>query len=182
MVRPYYINYTTAVVLFAPHDVQEIAVPLMQRYSADNLLRLPAHITLLFPWVPFAQLDAACAALREVCAGVQPFEVTLHGYDTFPGVTYMKPVDPQPLIALFQVIFACFPEYPPYGGAFGSDLVPHITVGEFNNNFSQFAAHLPDYSPVTFQAERLHIVYGVHRVALPWMVWDVVRLGSSGGR
>jgi len=49
-------------------------------------------------------------------------------------VIFMKPANPEPIKAIFRQIYDAFPLYPPYGGAFGNDLHPHVTVGEFKNN------------------------------------------------
>lgn len=178
MSKPYYIEYTTAIVIIAPHEVQEIAVPIMQRYAPDALTLLPAHITLLFPFVKYDKLDAACAALRALCAQITPFEVSLNGYGTFPETTYMQIADAAALKALFAQITAAFPTFLPYGGAHGGDLVPHLTVAKFADQRQQNAAALPSYKPITFRVERLHLTYGVHGVQLPWITYEVLRLGG----
>lgn len=170
---------TTGIIIVAPHEIQAIAVPLLQRYAPDTSVRVPAHITLLFPFVPVERLAEAAVKLREICAQIQPFKITLQGYDSFPGVAFMNPVNPSPIQAVFRKIYAAFPECPPYGGQFGHDLHPHMTVGEFASEAEQKAAVLPDYAPVTFRAERLHLVYGPIDAALPWIIYDVIPLSSD---
>lgn len=176
MNRPFYMDYTTALVLVAPHEVQEIAVPILKRYAPDSLTLLPAHITLMFPFVKYEKLDSAALELQKVCAEIEPFDVTLDGYATFPGVTYMRIDDPTPIKNLFGVIFAAFPEHPPYGGTFGNDLQPHLTVAKFEHPRQQRTAQLPPYKPITFKVDRIHLTYGVHGVELPWITWEVLRL------
>lgn len=177
MSRPYYIEYTTAIVIIAPYEVQEIAVPIMQRYAPDALTLLPAHITLLFPFVKYDKLDAAGDTLRDLCAQIAPFEVTLDGYGAFPQTTYMQIADPVALKAVLAQLTAAFPHFLPYGGAHGSDLVPHLTVAKFTDERQQNAAALPSYKPITFRVERLHLTYGVHGVQLPWITYEVLKLG-----
>src|SRR5450432_2499221 len=127
-------EYRSAVVIIAPYRVQAFAVPLMRSHCFESMMRVPAHITVLFPFVPVSDLNTACRRLRELCASVPTFDVTLNGYGQFPTVVYLKPANPEPIKALFQLVHAQFPTYPPYQGMFGSDdITPHMTVGEFEN-------------------------------------------------
>jgi 2'-5' RNA ligase len=167
---------TTAIIIVAPHEVQAIAVPLLQRYAPDTSVRVPAHITVLFPFVLFERLAEASTKLREICAPIAPFDITMQGYDSFPSVAFMNPVNPAPIQAVFRKIYVAFPECPPYGGQFGHDLHPHMTVGEFASDAERQASNLPDYAPITFQTRRLHLIYGPINAALPWITYDVIPL------
>jgi 2'-5' RNA ligase len=171
-------DLTTVVMLIPPHEVQALAVPILRKYAPDTLTRVPAHLTVLYPFVAFEQLDTACAVLRTICAHTAPFDVTMSGYDSFPGVAFMTPLDPSPIESLFQRIFAQFPECPPYDGAFGNDLHPHMTVGEFHSEAKQRGALLPYYAPITFRAEKVHIMFGIEGRPLPWITYDVIPLGG----
>ncbi len=172
---------TTVIMIVAPHEVQAIAVPLLRRYAPDTLTRVPAHLTVLYPFVAYERLDEACDQLASIGASIAPFEVTLAGYAEFPGVIYMIPRNPQPIKRLFRTIYQHFPDCPPYRGAFGDDLTPHLTVAEFETPDEQRAARaaLPRYAPVTFQVKRLHILYGIDAIALPWLTHTVIPLGGN---
>lgn len=171
-------DYVTAVVIMAPPHVQAFAVPLMRRYSFDSMVRVPAHITVLFPFVPVDDLDNACRVLRDICAGLPAFDVTLDGYGHFPTVTYLKPRDPTPIKEAFRAIYAAFPDYPPYRGAYGSDdITPHMTVGEFRREADREAAAFPAYEPITFPVRRFHLIAGVEHEPIPWITHDVIPLG-----
>ncbi len=152
-------------------------MPTLRRYSLDALIRVPAHITLLYPFVAFEQLSAACVKLREVLSGVKPFEITMAGYDHFPAVSFMKVVDPVPVQNAFRKISAAFPECPPYRGLYGNDLHPHMTVGVFNSEAEREAAMLPEYPATTFRAERVHVLYGIDGEPVPWITYTVIPLG-----
>lgn len=172
-------DYLSAVVIIAPHRVQALAVPLMRRYSFDSMLRVPAHITILFPFVPLDDLDDACRKLRPICSELSPFEVTLDGYGHFPTTVYLKPRDPEPIKAAFRAIHAAFPDYPPYRGAHGNDdITPHMTVGEFWSEAKRERAEFPPYEPVTFTVRRFHLIVGVDHEPIPWITHDVIPLGS----
>jgi 2'-5' RNA ligase len=170
-------SVSTGVVIFAPYAVHKIAVPILRQYALDSLIRVPPHITLMFPFVPFEELDAAAKTVREICAAIKPFDLTLAGYGQFPGVIFMQPANPDSIKAVFRAIFEAFPLYPPYGGAFGNDLHPHLTVGEFKNEQEQQAAQLPGYAPITFRAESVHLVYGIQTEPLPWLTHSVISFG-----
>lgn len=169
---------STGVVIFAPYAVHKVAVPILRQYALDSLIRVPPHLTLMFPFVPFEQLDESAKTIRDICAGIEPFEITLSGYGQFPGVIFMQPANPEPIKTVFRAIFEAYPLYPPYDGAFGNDLHPHLTVGEFKNKEDQQAAQLPDYVPVTFRAENVHLIYGIQTEALPWLTHSVVPFGT----
>ncbi len=167
----------SAVVIFPPHNLQAIAIPIMRQYAANTYSRIAAHITLLTPFIPFEQIEQASQTLQAICADVKPFEITLSGYGHFPQITFMQPTDPRPIKALFRTVFDDFPLYPPYGGTFGNDLHPHLTVAEFGSEDEQPITRLPDYAPLTFKVDCIHLIYGTEE-PLPWLTYSVIRLGG----
>ena len=169
-------EFTTAIVIVMPHEVQAVAAPIVRQYAPETLIRVRPHITLLFPFVPYDQLETACKTLRDVAQQIAPFTVTLDGYGEFPGVIYMKPADPAPIQAVFRQLYAAFPEYPPYEGQFGDDLQPHMSIAHFESAADQAAVSLPNYRPITFHVDRLHLWYGVSDPDLAWLTYDVIRL------
>ncbi len=170
---------TTTIMIVVPHDLQAIAVPLLRRYAPDTLTRVPAHLTVLHPFVGYERLDEACLHLQAICAENSPFEITVAGYAQFPGTIYMPPRNPRPIKRLFHQISQHFPDCHPYRGAFGAEITPHLTVGEFENAEEQCAGWraLPRYAPYTFQVTHLHILYGVEHITLPWITHAVLPLG-----
>ncbi|HLY27070.1 MAG TPA: 2'-5' RNA ligase family protein [Aggregatilineales bacterium] len=172
---------TTTIMIVAPHEVQAVAVPLLRRYAPDTLTRVPAHLTILYPFVAYERLDEACAKLVSICAEIAPFEITMEGYGEFPSALYMTPRNPQPIKRVFHRVYRDFPECLPYGGAFGDDLTPHMTVGEFETpeELHGAKAALPRYAPITFRATRLHVLYGIDHIALPWITHAVIPLGGA---
>ncbi|MEO8393194.1 MAG: 2'-5' RNA ligase family protein [Chloroflexota bacterium] len=172
-------TYTTALVILAPHHVQAVAVPLMRKYSFNGMMRVPAHITVLFPFVPLDELEAAADRLRSLYADVPPFDLMLDGYGYFPRTTYLRPANPSPIKALFRRVHTAYPDYPPYRGAFGDDeITPHLTVGEFDTEAERMQAVFPPYTPLTFNVRCLHLIVGVEHEPLPWITHDVIPLGQ----
>lgn len=172
-------EYSSALVIVAPPEVQVAAAPLRLKYGFEGMLRVPAHITILFPFIPLEQLDAVAVRLRQLYADFPPFDVTLDGYGNFPTTTYLNITDPTPIKALFQRVHAAYPQYPPYRGTFGADdITPHMTVGEFTSEIERAAAEFPAYEPITFHVSRLHLLIGVEHEPIPWITHDLIPLGG----
>jgi hypothetical protein len=93
-------------------------------------LGVPAHVTLLFPFLPPPVPEAAVAALRSLLATVAPWEAVFGSVRRFPGpVLYLAPADPAPFAALTERLVQRWPDCPPYGGAY-DEVIPHLTVCE----------------------------------------------------
>lgn len=90
----------------------------------------PAHVTLLFPFMPAAVLRPPVRrALAEIAAAVEPFDVRFASVGRFPAAVYLVPDPAGPFVALTEAIAARFPAYQPYEGAF-DELIPHLTLVE----------------------------------------------------
>jgi 2'-5' RNA ligase len=100
------------------------------RYDASAPLGVPAHVTLLYPWRPAPVGEADLDALRRSLAGARAFDLAFRDFGRFPRVLYLRPDDDTAVRGLMRRLFAAFPEHPPYGGAHGSDAVPHLTVAD----------------------------------------------------
>jgi hypothetical protein len=90
---------------------------------------LPAHVTLLAPFLPREELTGGLVAeLEALFADVVPFAFALDEVCAFPsGIVYLAPQPPAPFRQLTMALTRRFPEHPPYGGQF-PELVPHLTV------------------------------------------------------
>jgi len=95
----------------------------------------PAHVTLLFPFVPAAELRADhLARLATVIASVPAFDVRLRevrrwdaGGGAPEGVIWLDPEPSAPFVALTEALARAFPDYQPYGGLHDS-IIPHLTI------------------------------------------------------
>jgi 2'-5' RNA ligase len=91
---------------------------------------VPAHVTLLFPFVPAEELRPGVRrALAEIAATVEPFDVRFAEVGRFPGVVYLAPEPGARFSALTEAIARRFPDHQPYNGAF-DEVVPHLTLVE----------------------------------------------------
>jgi 2'-5' RNA ligase len=99
-----------------------------QRYDASARQGMPAHVTLLFPFLARERLiQPTIAQLRELCGERPTIDTEFARPGRFPGVLYLAPDPPEPYRALTEAIAASWPEAPPYGGAYET-IVPHLTV------------------------------------------------------
>jgi 2'-5' RNA ligase len=91
---------------------------------------VPAHVTILFPFVPAHEIDDALVdELRDLFAGFEPFSFELREPRRFPGVLYLAPEPSDVLLELIHAVAARYPGCPPYGGEIALDaVVPHLTV------------------------------------------------------
>jgi hypothetical protein len=101
-----------------------------ERLDASAPLGIPAHITVLFPFMPPETVDAgALARLDELFAESGPFEFQLDRTSWFGAdVLWLGPRDARPFRSLTQHVVSAFPDFPPFEGEF-EDVIPHLTIG-----------------------------------------------------
>jgi hypothetical protein len=110
------------------------AEPAVGRHRArlDHAARdgVPAHITVLYPFLPPAGIDEALlASLGRMFAGHAAFGFTLDKVGWFSEeAVWLGPHDPAPFSALTDLVFTAFPSCPPYGGQH-AEVIPHLTIG-----------------------------------------------------
>lgn len=101
---------------------------LRARHDPAAALGIPAHVTILFPFMaPNHVTDAVLARARAIIALAEAFAFALADVRRFPQTLYLAPEPAEPFIGLTEALVRAFPEYPPYGGAFAT-VVPHVTV------------------------------------------------------
>jgi 2'-5' RNA ligase len=89
---------------------------------------VPAHITLLFPFLATGDLTPAVRRkLARVASQLHPFAVRFASTGRFPGVLWLAPEPTGPFVDLIERLARAFPDHPPYEGAH-ADIVPHLTV------------------------------------------------------
>jgi 2'-5' RNA ligase len=101
-----------------------------ERLDASAPLGVPAHITVLFPFMPPQAIDAgALARLDELFADAGRFEFELDRTSWFGAdVLWLAPRDSRPFRALTECVFRAFPAFLPFEGQF-EEVVPHLTIG-----------------------------------------------------
>jgi 2'-5' RNA ligase len=118
------------------------------RYDSVALRGVPAHITVLFPFVPpGAMTEATPDAVRDVIAEFSAFPFSLTRLERFPeGACYLAPDPAEPFRRLTMAIAERFPEYPPYAGVH-AEVIPHLTVAQTQDapfdDLAEIERHLP---------------------------------------
>ena len=130
---------------------------------------VPAHITILFPFVPPDSIDDTLIHdLRRLFAAFQNFAFELETTGRFPTVLYLAPTPAQPLARLTEVVFEAYPEFPPYGGAFAA-IVPHLTVAEGDDEtLSEAEADIRPSLPIRAEAREVLLIEEVEPDSARW--------------
>jgi 2'-5' RNA ligase len=98
-----------------------------RRFDASARSGMPAHITVLAPFLPMPRVDAeVLESLRLMMGDARPLSVELTHVAEFPGVIYLAPEPAAPIVGLTQRVVERWPEAPPYEGKF--EVVPHLTI------------------------------------------------------
>jgi 2'-5' RNA ligase len=121
----------TAVIVPVPKAEGAVG-PLRAELDAAAVRGVPAHVTVLYPFVPPGQVgQETIDALAEAIASVRAFDVTFASTRWFDAdVVWLEPEPAEPFRELTRAVYDRFPGYPPYGGAY-EEVVPHLTVGNY---------------------------------------------------
>jgi 2'-5' RNA ligase len=107
---------------------------------ADARDGVPAHLTMLYPFVEADGLDRRVRrTIEAVARRHRPFPYRLARIERWPDTIYVA-VDPEePFVRLQADLASAFPEQPIHGQESDLEFVPHISISE---------AKRPDLSPV----------------------------------
>lgn len=118
---------SSGLVLLVP-ELAPVIDDLRARHDPAARQGMPAHVTVLYPFMAPASLNASRRRrLADVIRGFPAMRLTFSRVGRFPEVLWLAPEPVEPVVALVRAIFAAFPDYPPYGGQFET-VVPHVTV------------------------------------------------------
>ena len=92
---------------------------------------IPLSLTLLYPFAPPDEVEPHLEKLTAFFAERPPLVFDLVRLAETPGAgIYAVPEPDDELLATMRVLWAQYPEYPPYGRP-GSDPPPHASLGRF---------------------------------------------------
>jgi len=149
--------------------------------SAVSPEGVPAHLTLLYPFLPPAGCEEARAAVAGFFADVEPFEFELTKVGWFDErVVFLAPDDPTPFVALTERLVARWTECIPYGGRHGGTHVPHLTLGIEGTpaEMASLAEAAERLLPVRCTADQAWLMIGTPHPA-KWQVADQFRFGAG---
>lgn len=118
----------TAIVLLIP-EVGPNIESIRMAHDPSAALDVPAHMTLLYPWVAAPAQAADLERLSAVVATFAPYQLAFRSLGAFERTLYLAPDDRGETAQLARAIFEAFPDHPPYGGAV-REFIPHLTVAD----------------------------------------------------
>jgi 2'-5' RNA ligase superfamily len=146
-------------------------------------LGVPAHITVLVPFLPPDRLDDRVRAeLRELFAAKAPISFALTSVAEFPDETiWLTPEPAEPFLELTGLVVDRYPDYPPYEGIHDA-VVPHLTVTAGNAALrDEVDTSVTPFLPIA--AETTEVVLLVEGDDGTWTVGDRYPLaGNVTGR
>ncbi|MDH6590331.1 hypothetical protein M2165_000220 [Variovorax sp. TBS-050B] len=115
---------------------------LRARFDATAALGVPAHVTVLVPFmdpdkITPAVLAEAQRALDTICA----FDFSLDRVGRFPETAYLAPEPAAPFVEMTMALWRRFPEFPPYGGEHAG-VIAHLTAAHGSAANAEAAAAL----------------------------------------
>ncbi len=155
------------------HSVLQLPVPALEEwvrsrtahYDAGFVSSDPrfahAHITALGPFDP-DPTPARLAAIQQLALATPPIAVRLAELAQFPtGIIHLVPEPADRLRELTARLVAAFPDRPPYGGEYGDDVQPHLSVDAASDDVDLIstAALLRDVVPVDCVIEHLQLAW-----------------------
>ena len=160
------------------------AEPAVQRHR-ERLDRaaswgVPAHITVLFPFLPPADIDERVLdTLGRAAASVPAFFLTLDKLGWFgERVVWLAPSPAEPFQQLTAAVTARFPAARPYEGAF-DEVIPHLTLGHDHPADVLTAAGdavLP-HLPIHARVDALRLITGRPEAGGSWLTRGLFPLG-----
>ncbi|MGZ4468908.1 MAG: 2'-5' RNA ligase family protein [Nocardioidaceae bacterium] len=154
----------SAVVVVVPEAERLVGVH-RERLDWAAAWGVPAHVTVLYPWVPPAEIDeVALGRLGGAVAGTGTFAASFPRARWFnDDVLWLAPEPEARFRGLVEAVAAAFPEHPPYAGRFAvADVVPHLTVADQGTLAERRAAELDVRRglPVTTTVTDLRVLAG----------------------
>ncbi|OGO19297.1 MAG: hypothetical protein A2Z14_03645 [Chloroflexi bacterium RBG_16_48_8] len=169
----------TTLLIIAPPEVQAFAAPLRQRYAPDSYMQGPAHLTLLYPFVPPNEIPAALIQLNSLCSKVAPFKLTFDQYGRFESTQFLAPFNPEPVLSLHRLLLSVFPDYLPYGGLHGAEIIPHLTLAHDDTQKAAKDIVLPPTPSFSFIVDQIYLYLGPAEGNIPWIPVAIIPLGGE---
>jgi 2'-5' RNA ligase len=173
-------TFESALVVPFP-GLEPVVSPHRSALDSGAIRGVPAHVTVLYPFMPPERLSASVLAeLGRLLAEIAPFDTTFDAVDWFgDGVVYLRPTPDRPLRQLTAMVAARWPDWPPYGGVYGEP-TPHLTIGDRGTRLehARAAETIARALPIEANASEVHVYTGT-REPRSWTKRAVIALGGS---
>jgi 2'-5' RNA ligase len=141
---------------------------------------VPAHVTVLYPFVPPSRISAGTlAGIEAALTGIAAFECAFSQVKWFGDeVVWLEPKPDEHFRALTQAVCERFPAHLPYEGEH-PDTVPHLTVADRRTgdplSKRKAAADIAAVLPIHARIDRVRLVAGEDEHG-PWRTITEFRL------
>ena len=157
----------TALIVKVP-EADRVVAPFRKTMDPAAAWGIPAHITILYPFLPVEELTAdVVARLTDAFAGVPRFQCSFERTGWFnEQVMWLAPEPVDPFHVLTQRVWDEFPECPPYRGVH-RDVVPHLTVGDRASGAPIWELRRAEHGvrkclPFALEVDKVSLVAGNH--------------------
>lgn len=143
-------------------EVQEVVEGWRIRAEATPPVGIPAHVTLLYPFVPPAQAGDHLDELKRFFGAETAFDFSLTEVGWFGrDVVYLRPEPADLFRSLSERISRHWPGYPPYGGAH-DESIPHVTIADNGDPaaMAEIAREAADRLPIDCRADSVWLMVG----------------------
>lgn len=141
---------------------------------------VPAHVTVLYPFVPPEHIDEdVLVALGQAIGSVPAAPAVFRRVERFgDSVVWLAPEPAALFRELTRAVWARFPGCPPYAGAH-DDIVPHLTIGDSasESDLSTAAESVRAHLPIQANVVTAHLICG-SRAPDSWRTVAELPLGA----
>jgi len=123
----------TALALLIP-EAEPVWGPYRARHDPSAAVGMPAHITVIYPFMPPGDVAAEVTTrIGAIAAANETMTLSFHRIGAFDNATLFLIPDPaEPVRDLTVALWQAFPDFPPYGGLH-DEIVRHLTIGHFED-------------------------------------------------
>ena len=161
-------THKTAVVVIPPERAWAPIQAIREKHDRAFGRWMP-HITLIYPFRPRSEFQAAAAGLVRACEQISPFEVTLGAFSFFQHRldSYTLWLAPEPKGTLIELQTALWRVFPDCDDTrrFASGFTPHLSVGQARDREQMLdlvAAQGRDWTPITFEVSAVSLIWRDH--------------------
>jgi 2'-5' RNA ligase len=167
----------SAIIIPVP-EAESVVERYRHEYDPVALAGVPAHITLIVPWLPPDEIGQGdLAELADVLASTTAFDFRLNRVSWFGrAVLWLAPDPVEPFIKLTAILADRFGT-PPYDDEF-DEVVPHLTVGHASDGveLDPVATKIAASLPIACRANQVWVMVGDGRA---WTTRDRINLPSA---
>ena len=148
----------TALVVEVP-EAEPLVSDWRAKYDWSAQRGVPAHVTLLYPFVPTERVnDGLLRELRVLFASQPAFSFRLTRVARFPEVAWLAPEPSEPFAGLTELIVSRNPDYPPNEGI-QDEVIHHLTVAEDAVELQdEVEATLTPHLPIEVEADEVELL------------------------